>query len=415
MRKCLIIILSLIGAFSIFLTIKSYNSKKVILDDVKLKEELKADNNAFALWIQQANGQYTESQSNAFPTTGYVFNKSKSGCMDENGNLINNALSYESDKVMVSISKTSYCYVYFDIDTGSANKLVKLAMTDGDDSIYKYVGKVSDTYQNAGTGVDASNVYIFNSEDASNIIFNNYCWKIFRTTESGGIKILYNGTPTDGTCLAENATAMLPTEVAYAPARTSPAYVGYMYNATTGSLNDMLYASNVNTTDSLFKQAIENWFENSGIDSTKLEDAVYCNDRRLDPNETNPTLTETITNQTVYFYNWGRVTSLECGSNLDAFSYSNPNAKLNYKVGFITQAEAFLASEATVFGFTSYYWLGSPNRYDGSKAYNKAVGSGKIGNAIVDRNSGVRPVVTLSSSVSITGGPGTKLKPWIAN
>ena len=38
----------------------------------------------------------------------------------------------------------------------------------------------------------------------NNIIFNNVCWKIIRTTETGGIKIIYNGISPDGKC--ENQT-----------------------------------------------------------------------------------------------------------------------------------------------------------------------------------------------------------------
>ena len=34
----------------------------------------------------------------------------------------------------------------------------------------------------------------------NNIIYNNMCWKIIRTTETGGVKLIYNGTPTDGKC-----------------------------------------------------------------------------------------------------------------------------------------------------------------------------------------------------------------------
>ena len=40
----------------------------------------------------------------------------------------------------------------------------------------------------------------------NNIIFNNMCWKIIRTTETGGVKLIYNGTPTDGKCEATGAS-----------------------------------------------------------------------------------------------------------------------------------------------------------------------------------------------------------------
>lgn len=114
MKKSLIIFLVIMESFMIFLSYKSYKSKEVILDDVKIKENI-TNRNAFALMIQQSNGTYTESASNTFPTTGYYFNQTKSGCIDENGNTIENVLGYANSKVTVSTYKTVYCYLYFDL------------------------------------------------------------------------------------------------------------------------------------------------------------------------------------------------------------------------------------------------------------------------------------------------------------
>ena len=53
----------------------------------------------------------------------------------------------------------------------------------------KYEGRVTDKI---GTTVNARNVYFIN--DSNNyVVFNNYCWRIVRTTEYGGVKIIYNG------------------------------------------------------------------------------------------------------------------------------------------------------------------------------------------------------------------------------
>ena len=38
----------------------------------------------------------------------------------------------------------------------------------------------------------------------NNVILNDMCWLIVRTTETGGTKLLYNGTPTDGQCLGDS-------------------------------------------------------------------------------------------------------------------------------------------------------------------------------------------------------------------
>ena len=36
----------------------------------------------------------------------------------------------------------------------------------------------------------------------NNVIFGGFCWKIVRTTDTGGIKMIYNGTPTNGQCIS---------------------------------------------------------------------------------------------------------------------------------------------------------------------------------------------------------------------
>lgn len=96
---------------------------------------------------------------------------------------------------------------------------------------------------------DAKPMYFFrgNVED-NNIILNDFCWLIVRTTETGGTKLLYNGTPTaDGQCLGDpdwtledtmnalsgvTVTAWPTTNIGASPFNeqySSPADFGYMY------------------------------------------------------------------------------------------------------------------------------------------------------------------------------------------
>ena len=91
--------------------------RKIELDEVKLKDEIKIDKSkTLAVMLQNDTGEYTESESNAFPTTGYRFNSTKSGCTDVNGNIIENALTYnnETNKVNLKINREVKCYTYFD-------------------------------------------------------------------------------------------------------------------------------------------------------------------------------------------------------------------------------------------------------------------------------------------------------------
>ena len=40
-------------------------------------------------------------------------------------------------------------------------------------------------------------VYYYRGAVDNNVLFANYCWKIIRTTETGGVKLIYNGVPKD--------------------------------------------------------------------------------------------------------------------------------------------------------------------------------------------------------------------------
>ena len=67
----------------------------------------------------------------------------------------------------------------------------------------KYTGQVTDQ---VGETVQAENVYFNKCADKRNIIFNNMCWQMIRTTETGGIKIIYNGDVVDGKCESTRGT-----------------------------------------------------------------------------------------------------------------------------------------------------------------------------------------------------------------
>ena len=49
-------------------------------------------------------------------------------------------------------------------------------------------------YMRAGTENDAYPiVYYRGAVDNNNVVFNNKCWKAVRTTDTGGVKLIYNG------------------------------------------------------------------------------------------------------------------------------------------------------------------------------------------------------------------------------
>ena len=87
-------------------------------------------------------------------------------------------------------------------------------------------------YLHAPTQNDKYPVYYYRgSVSDNNIIFGGYCWKVVRTTETGGIKIVYNGTPiSSGTkCQEVNVLAQSLNMTELNTNNNSPADVGYMY------------------------------------------------------------------------------------------------------------------------------------------------------------------------------------------
>ena len=89
-----------------------------------------------------------------------------------------------------------------------------------------------------GTENDANPIYFYRGFDTegknvvskNNVLFGGFCWKIVRTTDTGGIKIVYNGEPTaEGKCTNTTGTATQISTSAFNSSSNSPAYNGYMY------------------------------------------------------------------------------------------------------------------------------------------------------------------------------------------
>ena len=89
-------------------------------------------------------------------------------------------------------------------------------------------------YIRAGTENDAHPIYYYRGQvDNNNVLFAGFCWKIVRTTSTGGTKLIYNGEPT-GTnhnqCTNTTGTAtQLAATSMFNSNSNSPADAGYMY------------------------------------------------------------------------------------------------------------------------------------------------------------------------------------------
>ena len=144
-----------------------------------------------------------------------------------------------------------------------SSKLKKNAVLDNISSTYvsssngiSFSSISSDTngkgiYIRSGTENDTYPIYYYRGAvDNNNVLFANFCWKIVRTTETGGIKLIYNGVPSNGTCNNTGSDSFIGTK-AFNSSSNSPAYVGYMYgtvysysNKSMSSITDTYYYGN---------------------------------------------------------------------------------------------------------------------------------------------------------------------------
>ena len=441
------------------------------------------------------------------------------------GDIPENVVVY-SDGVKVDSSK----YYYYDnsltIDNVSGDLVIKSAKnlfniiklkTNGVDSSINFASASS---SDNGDGVNTISgtengqypVYYYRGNVTdNNVKFANFCWKMVRTTDTGGIKLIYNGVlGDDGSCNNTGTASQIGTS-AFNSTYTTPADVGYMYGtvyiATSKSLTDQtdtyIYGNDVswdgtnytltgdtmsssswktdyktlatkyhytcfntigtctevyyinyfgnssiayyltltegkniekakeemftNTTDSIIKTTIDNWYKaNMTSYTNKLEDTVWCNDRKL---TSGPLLSKiTIGTGASLFAAYGRnigtfKPSISCTNTRDSFTVdsSNGNGKLTYPVGLLTVDEYTLAGSGykgystDAYLYTGkYQWSLSPYSFHDAGAREFVLyASGNSSNSGVKSARGVRPSVSLKVGSLITGGDGSVTSPYI--
>ena len=476
--------LIILGTITLCLTYKS--------DDKIIKTKKRKQNNLAIMIKEDGATDYTKSNSKDIPKGDYVLNRDKSYCKN-NGKIGD----YDSvlGKVSFSFIGTDSCFLYFDYkeDTSLYGTIKKRAKTDTT-YLALYTGEGADTYANP--------VYYYKGNvQNNNVLFAGFCWKIVRTTETGGVKIVYNGVQKNGSCNNTGTDSQIGTS-AFSNDNDSLAYVGYMYNTvypvadksmssqsnivfgnsfdynsnngtytlkdtktvvtwssgyntinnnhytcmTTGTtcssvyyvyyvdsvyayyitltngksvndaLNEMLYANDVNKNDSIIKTYIDSWYENNLASyEDKLEDTVFCNDRKLlDLGGWNPNGGSTTSYLQFKNSNTSNQ-SLVCANETDRFSMSNSKAKLNHPIGLISVPELSLAGYGSSHFFNNgqYVWLVSPSYFNFSIAYVMMASSGGFTNNLVSESNGVRPSVSLKLGTYFSSGDGSFTNPFV--
>ena len=260
-------------------------------------------------------------------------------------------------------------------------------------------------------------VYYYRGNVDNRVIFANFCWRIVRTTETGGVKLIYDGVPTDGQCNNKYSNSTIGSSVFNSNADDIK-YAGYMYGS---SIDDTIY-----TNDSTIKTVVDTWYKaNMTSYTTQLEDTVFCNERSY-----------TISSPILYFGAWTRLhtnktPTLKCQNTKDKFTVdaSNGNGALTYPVGLITGDEIVYAggiyysgtsdendSFYLYIGFKQEYWTMTPSSY-WSVLREITLGGGVNGGGWDSSNCnvshGVRPVLSLKPKVEFTSGLGTATDPYV--
>ena len=140
---------------------------------------------------------------------------------------------------------------------------IKRLMTDSSDSTGdEDTRNIIYTTANTESGKP---VYYYRGDVDNHVIFANFCWRIIRTTETKGVKLIYDGVPYNGTCNNSGSNTIIGNS-AFNESNYSPAYVGYMYGTVytiaaqdlsilSGSIvfgNDITYANGTYTLKDIY-------------------------------------------------------------------------------------------------------------------------------------------------------------------
>ena len=261
----------------------------------------------------------------------------------------------------------------------------------------------------------------------NNVLFANFCWKMLRTTETGGIKLIYNGIPNNGVCnnIGESTGIGMTN---FNNDYTNPEAVGYMYDN--------------NTKDSTIKTIVDTWFANNLVGYLEyIEDTPFYNERDYVEGEGFPrayaprmrvwgnfgygttNFGEAILNTTI---------KLGAQNKEDIFTVSSEigNGALTYPVGLITSDEVIMAGgrgyvNETDTGINSnfylyigddiLFWTISPfDFYSDSIAHMLSLKPKEALCSTYTINVGqARPVISLQAGTTYSNGDGTINSPYI--
>ena len=310
---------------------------------------------------------------------------------------------------------------------------------------------------------DYGTSYYFRGAVKNNYVeFANKCWRIVRVGGDGSVKLVLHNDNTSkvaNPCSSANNSATAAFARYFGSTYTTKfnssyednAYIGFMYGSSnigcenhpeitekyTCERNNYTWKgsasyaeAHANTNKSTILTNLETWYENNLASyESKLADTIWCNDKSIVSG--GPGYGTNSTNYAAYnrFISTKQPT-LKCpndnnGGKLSKFTVSdtiNGNGNLTYKIGLLTADEIIFAgsiyytyNRSTYLlenAGTNWWWSLSPYFYNGAAGVCD-VGSGNLLVSNVAADLGLRPVISLISSITISGGSGTSEDPYV--
>ena len=266
--------------------------------------------------------------------------------------------------------------------------------------------------------IDGKTVYYFRGSNnlKNNVLIDNICFKIVRTTEDGGIRVIYNGEYDNGVCSGENNiidTSEFNTKSNY------NAYVGFVY----GTPNSAVYEKeHENINSSKIKSVLDSFYSSKlNSNSSLILNSTYCSNRKT----TIFTVNKVLYGMTGYRNdNTGYESMYRIINNIPSYKCDQESDRLKVDIlsnpiGLITAEEAVYAgiNDSNIvdnyLSSSNSYWTMSPAYFNGVNAYNYIVKNGSLWQNNVSEKHGVRPVITLKNSVKVKRGNGASDNPYV--
>ena len=214
----IVLILVIIEILCCFLLWKGNSGNETLLEEVKLKEEIK-DNESFAIMVEQSDGSYEDYYDIPLKEDGYIFNDEKSGCLDADGNKVQDILSYRNNMVKVDVKGTTFCYLYFDL-ISDGDFCIDQGITDLSDCLLV----MEDYSYDTGEAIDYIND---KGSVTTNKIAPTVTFQQSSKNETGTSIVSFSSNIAVGTSYSFNTTTGLYSLKEYSTVTMSDDYIGY--------------------------------------------------------------------------------------------------------------------------------------------------------------------------------------------